>query len=99
LTQRKALSNHRTGLVFMFFSSPYALVRDLVLARASVKVNKTTWACSSTVEQGTHNPLVAGSNPAGPTTVSTTLAGVGALAIFTNLGKKLGFHRQAEREH
>ncbi len=25
-------------------------------------------ACSSTVEQGTHNPLVVGSNPAGPTT-------------------------------
>ena len=24
-------------------------------------------ACSSTVEQGTHNPLVVGSNPAGPT--------------------------------
>jgi hypothetical protein len=23
-------------------------------------------ACSSAVEQGTHNPLVAGSNPAGP---------------------------------
>ena len=26
------------------------------------------WARSSTVEQGTHNPLVVGSNPAGPTT-------------------------------
>ena len=25
------------------------------------------WACSSTVEQGTHNPLVLGSNPGGPT--------------------------------
>ena len=24
-------------------------------------------ACSSTVEQGTHNPLVLGSNPGGPT--------------------------------
>ncbi len=27
------------------------------------------WAYSSMVEQGTHNPLVAGSNPAGPTTL------------------------------
>jgi hypothetical protein len=25
------------------------------------------WALSSAVEQGTHNPLAAGSNPAGPT--------------------------------
>ena len=25
------------------------------------------WACSSTVEQATHNRLVVGSNPAGPT--------------------------------
>ena len=27
-----------------------------------------TRACSSAVEQGTHNPLVGGSNPSGPTT-------------------------------
>ena len=27
-------------------------------------------ACSSTVEQGTHNPLVLGSNPGGPTNCS-----------------------------
>ena len=28
------------------------------------------WACSSAVEQGTHNPLVPGSNPGGPRTFS-----------------------------
>ena len=31
-------------------------------------------AYSSTVEQGTHNPLVVGSNPAGPTTKSRKTA-------------------------
>ncbi len=31
------------------------------------------WARSSTVEQGTHNPLVVGSNPAGPTTDNPNL--------------------------
>ena len=32
------------------------------------------WARSSTAEQGTHNPLVAGSNPAGPTYNSCSIA-------------------------
>ena len=34
-------------------------------AKASIVVIMR--ACSSTVEQGTHNPLVLGSNPGGPT--------------------------------
>ena len=29
-------------------------------------MNNEIWACSSAVEQGTHNPLVVGSNPSGP---------------------------------
>ena len=40
--------------------SPGALPEDFV-------VYCCFWAYSSTAEQGTHNPLVAGSNPAGPT--------------------------------
>jgi hypothetical protein len=35
----------------------------------SVPVKRTFRAHSSTAEQGTHNPLVAGSNPAGPTSL------------------------------
>jgi hypothetical protein len=34
---------------------------------ACVRNRMHYWACSSTVEQGTHNPLVLGSNPGGPT--------------------------------
>ena len=34
---------------------------------ACVRNRVHCWACSSTVEQGTHNPLVLGSNPGGPT--------------------------------
>ena len=34
---------------------------------ACVRNRMHCWACSSTVEQGTHNPLVLGSNPGGPT--------------------------------
>lgn len=29
--------------------------------------NNKIWACGAAVAQGTHNPLVVGSNPTGPT--------------------------------
>mgnify|MGYP007071492101 CR=1 FL=1 len=35
--------------------------------RVGKEMLSSSWACSSTVEQGTHNPLVLGSNPGGPT--------------------------------
>lgn len=35
--------------------------------RIGKEMLSNSWACSSTVEQGTHNPLVLGSNPGGPT--------------------------------
>ena len=36
-------------------------------ATASLKDKNTSiWACGAAVAQRTHNPLVAGSNPAGP---------------------------------
>ena len=31
-----------------------------------VKLNITAWDCGAAVAQGTHNPLVVGSNPSGP---------------------------------
>ena len=45
-------------------------VSQLALRLASALRSKLVdiRACSSTVEQGTHNPLVLGSNPGGPTT-------------------------------
>jgi hypothetical protein len=35
-------------------------------AAEAQKLNKQPWACGAAVAQRTHNPLVAGSNPAGP---------------------------------
>lgn len=32
----------------------------------TIKYNFIPWACGAAVAQRTHNPLVAGSNPAGP---------------------------------
>ena len=40
--------------------------RDEGVFRESER-HRSNRACSSTVEQGTHNPLVLGSNPGGPT--------------------------------
>lgn len=40
------------------------------------------------VEQGTHNPLVGGSNPSGPTNILSSLALSG---LFFVLGNTLGF--------
>src|SRR5579859_1974178 len=37
------------------------------LTTTTIVVRSSSWACSSAVEQETHNLLVAGSNPAGPT--------------------------------
>ena len=41
-------------------------------------------ACSSTVEQGTHNPLVLGSNPGGPTKTSSARSFVLLAFSFTS---------------
>ena len=43
--------------------------RDEGVFRESER-HRSNRACSSTVEQGTHNPLVLGSNPGGPTKTS-----------------------------
>ena len=36
------------------------------LGSAGAKSKNVTWACGAAVAQGTHNPLVVGSNPSGP---------------------------------
>ncbi len=50
--------NHKVLTVRTHTSDPF---------RRRIVFEKVGWACSSAVEQGAHNPLVAGSNPAGPT--------------------------------
>ena len=51
-------------------------------AKASIVVIMR--ACSSTVEQGTHNPLVLGSNPGGPTKTSSARSFVLLAFSFTS---------------
>ena len=51
-------------------------------------------------EQGTHNPLVAGSNPAGPTKFTAkpcAAAEKGSGIKFRRIGKSLSGSRQPER--
>ena len=49
---------------------------------ACVRNRMQYWACSSTVEQGTHNPLVLGSNPGGPTKNFRTAPAALRRAVF-----------------
>ena len=46
-----------------------------VVVGSSPTRGANSWALSSAVEQGTHNPLAAGSNPAGPTKKVNSRAG------------------------
>ena len=46
----------------------YCYKNDLTIkaVNGNLLVRSYLWACGAAVAQGTHNPLVAGSNPAGP---------------------------------
>src|SRR5262249_24564886 len=58
-------------------SGPSVFAAPLLAASAADKVRKAR-AHSSTAERGTHNPWVAGSNPAGPSHVNLSPNAVGA---------------------
>src|SRR5207237_8722545 len=53
------------------------------------------WACSSAVEQGTHNPLVPGSNPGGPTKLAASCK-LQATSVARHLERKGRLLRAAQ---
>ena len=63
LTTLQRLQRSNSGI------NPRTLILPAIIptARGQGNVGRSSRACSSAVEQGTHNPLVGGSNPSGPT--------------------------------